>query len=276
MGLFDRWLGKSKGREEQAPPVAAPSEPQGLLGRITALDSDGVGRIALEDGRELRFGRSGCKGFEPVLNARVLVAALGPHPMGGERATEVHKAPGSDGELDVLQEAQAVALGLMKTDPHARTVEAMRDALTIGKVTALLAQASPSERSAQRAFVASLVPEATELTFDGAAIHFRVENQLVMVVFGFEPFPRSYLNLSDCPELDVGQGFVSFLWDASLLEKFLPSLDEEKASALTARIGGVRAFLADVAERLGARSVGVVLHTEGHRVRPGAQAMAVT
>src|SRR5262245_35669115 len=131
-----------------------------MLGRITALDNDGVGRITLEDGRELRFGASGCKGFSPVLSARVFVAEIGPHPLGGEKAVEVRAAPGSEAELDKLHEARAAELAPSKTAQELAD-DAAREALLMGKLTVLLAEPAPTDRAGQRAFLDELLPPRT-------------------------------------------------------------------------------------------------------------------
>jgi hypothetical protein len=247
-----------------------------MLGRITALDADGVGRIVLEDGRELRFGASGCKGFSPVLTARVSVVEIGPHPLGGEKAIEVHAAPGSEAELDALHEARAAELAPSKSAQELAD-EAAREALVMGKLTVLLAEPAPMDRAGQRALLADLLPPGTELTFVVHLVQFRVHEQLVMAAFGPAPYPRAVCDLSACDEdFDVGQGFVSFLWDPSLVERMLPMLNPEVRAAMRERLDGVRAFLADTAERLAARSVGLVLHEQRNRVRPCVQAMAVT
>src|SRR5262245_54357303 len=116
------------------------------LGQVTALDADGVGRIVLEDGRELRFGASGCKGFSPVLSARVLVVEIGPHPLGGEKAIEVRAAPGTEAELDALHEARAGELSPTRS-AREQADEAAREALMMGKVTVLLATPAPMDRA---------------------------------------------------------------------------------------------------------------------------------
>jgi hypothetical protein len=52
---------------------------------VTFSAVDGVGRLRLESGEELRFGASAWKEGGPSVGAAVFVTAVGPHPLGGRR-----------------------------------------------------------------------------------------------------------------------------------------------------------------------------------------------
>lgn len=60
---------------------------------------DGIGRILLEDGTDLKVGTGALKSIvsfageeRPLVGVRVVVSAIAPHPLGGFRATEVKRA----------------------------------------------------------------------------------------------------------------------------------------------------------------------------------------
>jgi len=61
-----------------------------LEGTIVAYAiSDGVGRIQLDDGEELRFSLKALKGVVPAVGVRVLIGATEPYPLGGRRALDI-------------------------------------------------------------------------------------------------------------------------------------------------------------------------------------------
>lgn len=61
-----------------------------LEGTIVAYEiTDGVGRIELDSGEELRFSIRALKGLVPAVGVRVQVGATEPHPLGGLRALDV-------------------------------------------------------------------------------------------------------------------------------------------------------------------------------------------
>ena len=64
--------------------------PKSLEGTIVAYEiTDGVGRIELDDGEELRFSIRALRGMVPAVGVRVEVGATEPHPLGGLRALDV-------------------------------------------------------------------------------------------------------------------------------------------------------------------------------------------
>ena len=87
---------------------------------------DGVGRVRLESGEELRFGASAWKEGGPSIGAAVFVTAVGPHPMGGRRAVGLRLRPISEAaaraEVATLGEATAQAA---EKERQARRVAAL-------------------------------------------------------------------------------------------------------------------------------------------------------
>jgi uncharacterized protein YwqG len=80
-----------------------------LLGVITTYSlADAVGRIALDDGTELRFGASALRRCVPAVGLRVRVEGTAPHPLGGLRALEVHAA---EDVASYVAKAEAFARG---------------------------------------------------------------------------------------------------------------------------------------------------------------------
>ncbi|HUS68163.1 MAG TPA: hypothetical protein VMZ28_26700 [Kofleriaceae bacterium] len=64
--------------------------PKSLEGTIVAYEiSDGIGRIELDDGEELRFSIRALRGMVPAVGVRVEVGSTEPHPLGGLRALDV-------------------------------------------------------------------------------------------------------------------------------------------------------------------------------------------
>lgn len=61
-----------------------------LFGTIKSYSVyDSVGRIVLDDGRELRFGATALRNMVAAVGLRVRVASTAPHPLGGLRALEI-------------------------------------------------------------------------------------------------------------------------------------------------------------------------------------------
>lgn len=74
---------------------------------------DGVGTLKLSDGTTLRFGASACRGFIPVVGAKVRVTATRPHPLGGLTAASIElNTPAA--EFDAMSEARDKAAGVHK------------------------------------------------------------------------------------------------------------------------------------------------------------------
>src|SRR5262245_53968363 len=90
MGFFDKFFRNKKPSER---PDAAPERGSSPAGdqaehgpelpcgaRIAEFNTlDEVGTLSLSNGASLRFGRSACQGFEPVVGSDVVVRAIAPH-----------------------------------------------------------------------------------------------------------------------------------------------------------------------------------------------------
>src|SRR5687767_7532159 len=120
MGLFDRFRRGSAPPPGPPPPGDGPAVPIGA--RIDSFDPlDAVGTLLTADGSALRFGRSACKQFEPVVGADVIVGEVSPHPMGGWRATRIALDPQAGPVYDRLLAERDAGLGVK---PPADPIEA--------------------------------------------------------------------------------------------------------------------------------------------------------
>lgn len=162
MGVFDFLKGKRPssapppGDRPSGPPASGPP-PEGLTlparGTVTSFDQlDAVGKVSLEGGQELRFGRSACRGFEPVAGVHVELRAVAPHPRGGWRATELGAVSAS--EVETLLEVRDTAAGY-STPSTLPPPDALTTAREIGLLTFALDAPMPT-RVAVRELLASL------------------------------------------------------------------------------------------------------------------------
>jgi hypothetical protein len=85
--------------------------------------ADGVGRLE----RDMKFGRSSCRDFQPAPGLTVTVTALAPHPLGGERATHLTLVSTQQEALEAVN-AQLTAQGLevQRVQTHADIVAEAR------------------------------------------------------------------------------------------------------------------------------------------------------
>jgi len=92
VGVFNRFR-KPTQTAVNVPVAPAPEVP--VRARIaTFVVADGLGTLALESGEWLRYGRSACKGFEPVVDALVIVEEIAAEA-NGWKARVVTLAPPS-------------------------------------------------------------------------------------------------------------------------------------------------------------------------------------
>jgi hypothetical protein len=105
--------------------------------------TDGVGRIELDDGEELRFSIRAMRGVVPAVGLRVSVNATEPHPLGGRRALDVSLADDAREyaklrkQFDKAQgEAMRRDLG-RRADEFQMPVKALEKALTTGAPPAI-------------------------------------------------------------------------------------------------------------------------------------------
>lgn len=114
MGFFDRFSRAKKTAPPPPAPPVAPSLPAPSLparAKIASYDiADAVGLLELANGDRVRFGRSACKGFEPVVGASVILEEVAASPRGW-RAKSIDLGP-SDDRYDALIAARDPATGL--------------------------------------------------------------------------------------------------------------------------------------------------------------------
>ncbi|MGE0788960.1 MAG: hypothetical protein AB7S26_25030 [Sandaracinaceae bacterium] len=242
-------------------------------GTITELDADGVGRIACEDGSVLRFGQSACVGFDPIAGADVMVEAIGPHPLGGMRATRVTIAPDGLERLDALHDRRATERGLGTPSSH----EANGAALAIGTITVLLRSApEPGTSGVRQLFERAGIQEGTELASqDGApryGLHPRpvlhLAGRSLQTFVGRAPFDAETLDVTAFEGAsDLGRGFVSFSIGLAQLElqaRLLRGARYPDPWGPTGIARGLTALALGFADL----AAGVVLHRAGHVAIP--------
>ncbi|MGA9524092.1 MAG: hypothetical protein WBV82_21705 [Myxococcaceae bacterium] len=166
-----------------------------------------MGTLTLEDGATLRFGRSACRGFEPVVGAEVTVRALGAHPLGGWRALEI-VLDAESSTYDDLLAARDAALGRKpSSDPVG---EAAATCLGLGWIVVLLNEPPPTGPDAFRKW-------AGRIGLDSRGIRVSTDGQIrlgagrhdALTYVGAGPFPRERLAELGAPEdFDPGQGFI--------------------------------------------------------------------
>jgi hypothetical protein len=121
-----------------------------LEGTIVAYAiSDGIGRIRLDDGEELRFSLRSLRGVVPAIGVRVAIGATEAYPLGGRRALEVTLADDADYQRLKKQydrahgEAMRRDLG-RRADEFEMPVTALKKSLVQGPATAVPAASTPA------------------------------------------------------------------------------------------------------------------------------------
>ena len=122
-----------------------------LQGTIVAYAiTDGIGRIQLDDGEELRFSLRSLSGVVPAIGVRVAVGATEPYPLGGRRALDVTLADETDYDRlkKQFQRAQGDAMRRdlgRRADEFQMPVTALKKALTQGPAASVPAASTPSK-----------------------------------------------------------------------------------------------------------------------------------
>lgn len=121
-----------------------------LEGTIVAYAiSDGVGRIELDDGEELRFSLRSLKGVVPAVGVRVAIGATEPYPLGGRRALDITLADdaGYQKLKKQFEKAQGEAMRRdlgRRADEFELPVNALKKSLTQGPSAAVPPVSTPS------------------------------------------------------------------------------------------------------------------------------------
>lgn len=261
-GIFDRF----RNAKQTAAPVAAAGAPDlPARAKIATFNVvDAVGSLALEGGGQLRFGRSACKGFEPVVGASVTVVEVASDTRGW-KARFVTLDP-VDASYDSLLSARDTQYGLPS---HIKTPEkAAAAARHLGIVTVLLREPLPTDHQ-------MLLTWASAHGFPRDGFDINVERDLefvtprgsVITYPGHAPFSKDGLDIRTVGDaFDFGQAFIG-------LGASLPGFDR-RARAIVGN--DLDCWAPDSSLRqlsrlvciLGASATGVVLHRAGHLVVP--------
>jgi hypothetical protein len=121
-----------------------------LEGTIVAYAiTDGVGRIQLDDGEELRFSLRALRGVVPAVGVRVAIGATEPYPLGGRRALDITLA--DDDDYDRLkkqfEKAQGAAMRAdlgRRADEFQMPVAALKKSLVQGPGAAVPPVSTPT------------------------------------------------------------------------------------------------------------------------------------
>lgn len=121
-----------------------------LEGTIVAYAmSDGVGRIQLDDGEELRFSLRSLSGVVPAVGVRVAIGATEPYPLGGRRALQITLAD-TTGYQQLKKQYDRAHGEAMRQDLGRRSEEfelpvtALKKALTQGPASAVPPTSTPA------------------------------------------------------------------------------------------------------------------------------------
>lgn len=206
MGLLDVFRGKKK---TEAPPPS-PSIATPSTAKIAAFaPADGVGNLALEDGTAMRFGRSACRGFEPVVDAKVVVNNVQPHPLGGLRATEIILDPESSDYDDLLAKRDA-DLGVTR-EPLSEVEQVAATCETIGWIAVFVNDPPPKQGPQafqQWAERMGLPQKGIRVSTDGE-FRLGVGSHDAILYLGDAPYPTDRLQGYHFVDgFDVGKGFV--------------------------------------------------------------------
>lgn len=107
----------------------------GVIAKFDVINE--TGELRADSGEMLRFGRSACVGFEPLVETRVQIQKSEPHPLGGFRATRLTLDP-TDHGYDARIAERDVAF--RSEDPSAESVAV---ALNLSSIVLLLGEAPP-------------------------------------------------------------------------------------------------------------------------------------
>jgi len=266
MGLFD-WRKKKMAPVTPVTPVpeASKSPPPVGPARIASFElGDGVGKLDLDGGHTLRFGRSACRGFEPVAGVRVLVRELSPHPLGGFRAT-VLELDDSDGTYDARLAERDAAAGLPSRETDA--ADAAGTVALLGWVTVLLDEPVPPGPMALRAWTARMGLDAAGIRVGvSGGLEFQCDGRSIQAVAGNQPLPRGGLDLREVPSgFDLGRAFIGLNLGLTDLEYRSRIMRGDHYPHPFAVGGSMRALSRLVAALLG-HGTGVVLNRAGQWV----------
>lgn len=253
MSFFDRFR---KPKAAAPPPAAPPAVPARATIEAFAI-VDAVGTLVLEGGERLRFGRSACKGFEPVVGAAVIVTEVASDAR-GHKAKSITLEAG-DTRYDALLSARDAEHGL-----PSRTLSADGAAATarmLATITVLLRDDLPLGHQALRDWAT-----ARGLPRDGFDVALERDLELVMpgkrvlTYVGRAPFPADGLDAG----VELGRAFLGLGVGVPGMEAGIRAIRgpaRDPFVPLLCDLGRLVRVLAPAA-------TGVILHRRAHLVLP--------
>jgi len=231
-----------------------PSEHDGATGSIEEfIPDDSIGTIALDNGTKVKFGATACKGFLPVVGARVRLAEARKHPRHGFKAKKVELL---DSEAE-HHSRTAQAYGVQQT-----STKELRDTATLlGWVTVLLDTPLPGSEAELNALGRSLgLTDARFLLEQSGEIKIEIGGNAILAYAVPEPIAEDRLDLSQvAPDFSHGKAFVSLSLGSPEVAR--------KMRQLNPQAGPPTAELARVVSALSTLGPGVVLDLAGGLVR---------
>ena len=236
-------------------------------GRIVAFSiADGIGQIRLDGGETLRFGARVCRGFVPAIGMRVVVTDVGPHPLGGVRATGVELAPDARAEADAILESQRPA----------PSEDAAAVARTSGVLTVLLRDPIANDRNAVRTLFAEAgIAELDAQLDEGTMRYVARGGTSVSFAIGNGPYPRAGLDLRHAEGCPLGESFIVF---TGVVPQLTSTLVGDSPTPDLWRADGSLLLITQIARRMIARGLAdaVLLHRAGEVVRTPAEWLRTT
>lgn len=266
MGFFKRLITRTQtpGPTAQAQRQSAPSAPLPARGTVASYRvTDAVGVLELESGEQVRFGRSACRDFEPVVGVRVILREGADGPVGW-RAQAVDLDP-----TDTTYDARLADLYRQSGlgDRFSPVEQAAAEARQLGLLTILLKDPLPegtvalAEWAAKRGF-----PRAGISATVARDLGFSAGGAPLLTYIGRGPIGREGLDLGGLPEdFDLGRSFIC-------VGGGLPEIDRWARATMGRRapdpwgVNGSLRVASRLAVLLAEGAAGFVLHRAGQRV----------
>jgi hypothetical protein len=232
-----------------------PSEHDGASGSIEEFDPvDSIGTMVLDDGTRVRFGATACKGFLPVVGARLRLVEGRPHPRHGLKAKRLEL-------IDTAVEHHARtarAYGVQQPAPKEQRTAATR----LGWVTVLLDTPLPGTDGELNGLARSLGLDGVRFVLEPSGdLQIESGGQSIQAFAVGEPIDERRLDLTQlASDFSRGRAFLS-------LSLGKPS-EARKMERLNPQGVSRSAELARIASALCTLGPGVVLDLAEGLVRP--------
>jgi hypothetical protein len=223
--------------------------------------ADAVGSIRLDDGREVRFGRSAC-GFEPIAGTRVEVFGTTPGFRGALKATSVGLGEDRTAHANRLGARDVERGGRPPTMPAG---EAAATARELGGLTVLLDEELPRDHGGLLAWALALPLEkhGFSVEMESGTLIFRTGAAKLRAIAGHDPYPADQTDRSD-----VGAAFSTGRGSITLLFNFLPRSYYVRTPDAWLALGYAR-IMSRLATMLLERGHAVIVHRAAELVVPG-------